>query len=37
VLWFEVNEIVFGTAAALALIGMVLMIAGTQRGHANDL
>ena len=37
VLWFEVNEIVSGTATALALIGVILMIAGSQRGHANDL
>lgn len=35
VLWFEVNEIVFGTAAALAMIGAVLMVAGIRRGQAN--
>ena len=35
VLWFEVNEIVFGTAGALALIGAVLMVAGIRRGQAD--
>ena len=35
VLWFEVNEIVFGTAGALALIGAVLMVAGIRRGQVD--
>ena len=36
VLWFEVNEIVLGTAAALLLIGLSLLILGlTRKGHES--
>ncbi len=36
VLWFEVNEIVFGTAAVLALIGMMLAAVGISEKRYAD-